>query len=80
MTLLATISLFVVAIALVGFMVGRRLTYEGYWLNSRKTALWALVCTIVATQVGAGTTLGIASSSATSGTGYGLVALITTVV
>ncbi|MDP2182369.1 MAG: hypothetical protein Q8K99_07350 [Actinomycetota bacterium] len=80
MTLLAIISIFVVAIALVGFLVGRHLTYEGYWLNSRKTASWALVCTIVATQVGAGTTLGIASSSATSGTGYGLVALITTVV
>ena len=80
MTLLAIISLFVVAIALVGFSVGRHLTYEGYWLNSRKTARWALVCTIVATQVGAGTTLGIASSSATSGTGFGLVALVTTVI
>lgn len=79
MMVLASIAFFVVAIALVGFIVGRRLTYEGYWLNNRRTALWALVCTIVATQVGAGTTLGIASSSATSGTGYGLVAVITTV-
>lgn len=70
---------FIVVVAAFAFWIGRNLNYEGYWLNNRRTTLFLLVSTIVATQVGAGTTLGIVASTAESGSGYGLVAVVTTV-
>ena len=72
------IILFVAVIGGLAFLIGRGLSYEGYWLNNRRSSLLLLVSTIVATQVGAGTTLGIAASTAAAGTGYGLVAIVTT--
>jgi solute:Na+ symporter, SSS family len=78
MTNLVISLIFVAVVGAIAFFIGRDLNYEGYWLNNRRTSLLLLVATIVATQVGAGTTLGIAASTAAAGTGYGLVAVVTT--
>ena len=63
----------------IGMYAGMRENFEGYWLNKRQTRTALLVFTIVATQVGGGAIVGIASSTYKSGTGFGLVAIISTV-
>ncbi len=63
----------------VGIIAGLKEDLEGFWINKRKTSTWPLILTIVATQVGAGTMVGIASSTFSSGTGFGLVAIASTV-
>ncbi|HUW11921.1 MAG TPA: sodium:solute symporter family protein [Anaerolineae bacterium] len=62
-----------------GVLAGRRAGLERFWVNERATPTSLLVFTIVATQVGGGTVIGIASSSFASGTGFGLVAIVSTV-
>lgn len=64
---------------IVGIRAGIRENFEGFWANERRTRSLLLVTTIVATQVGAGTIIGITSSTFQSGTGFGLVALVSTV-
>jgi solute:Na+ symporter, SSS family len=65
---------------IIGVLPGINTDFEGFWLNNKKTHLLSLVFTIVATQVGGGTIIGIASSTYKSGLGFGVVALISTVV
>lgn len=62
----------------IGMRAGARESFDGFWVNNRKTKIALLVFTIVATQVGGGTIIGIASSTYKAGTGFGLVALIST--
>lgn len=71
--------LIVTIAAIVGFRARKTDSYNEFWLNDRNTKLGDLIFTIVSTQVGAGTVLGIAASTYTSGTGFGLVALISTI-
>ncbi len=62
----------------IGITAGIRANFSGFWLNEKKTRTAALVFTIVATQIGGGTIFGIASSTYAAGTGFGLVAIIST--
>ncbi len=62
----------------VGIAAGFRARPESFWLNDRRTPLPLLITTIVATQVGGGTVLGIASSTYESGIGFGAVAVLST--
>ncbi len=66
--------------SLAGFLAGFYTNFEGYWLNNKKTKSSVLVYTIVATQVGGGTLIGIASSTYKNGLGFGIVALASTFV
>jgi len=68
-----------IAILGLGMFAGLRSSALSFWINNRNTSILLLVTTIVATQVGGGTILGIASSSRDAGTGYGLVAIVSTV-
>lgn len=63
----------------VGIIAGLKSNAEGFWINRRQTSTLPLIFTIVATQVGAGTIVGITSSTFSNGTGFGLVAIISTV-
>lgn len=65
---------------LIGIIPGFKTNFEGFWLNNKKTKISSLVFTIVATQVGGGTIIGIASSTYKDGLGFGVVALLSTVV
>ncbi len=65
---------------LAGFLPGLFSDFEGFWLNNKKTKTALLVFTIVATQVGGGTIIGIASSTYKNGLGFGIVALASTFV
>lgn len=65
---------------IIGFLPGKGADYKGFWLNSKKTKLNILIFTIVSTQIGGGTIVGIASSSYSSGLGFGIVALLSTLV
>jgi SSS family solute:Na+ symporter len=62
----------------IGMRAGAKESFDGFWVNNRKTKIALLVFTIVATQIGGGTIIGIASSTYKAGTGFGLVALIST--
>lgn len=65
---------------LIGVIPGFRTNFDGFWLNNKKTKTSTLVFTIVATQVGGGTMIGIASSTYKYGLGFGVVALLSTVI
>ena len=74
------LGIFIIAIAVVlGFRARSSGSESEFWINEGRTGLFALVATIVTTQIGAGTILGIAASTFKSGTGFGLVALISTI-
>lgn len=62
----------------VGMWAGLRTSAAGFWVNRRATALLLLITTVVATQVGAGAIVGIAAATQKSGTGFGLVSLMST--
>lgn len=62
----------------IGIRAGIKSDFDGFWTNKRRTKTSLLVFTIVATQIGGGTILGIASSTYAAGTGFGLVAIIST--
>jgi len=73
------IALFIVVVAMIiGFLSRKTGSVEEFWVNGSKTSTFLLICTIVSTQVGAGTIVGIASSTYEFGTGFGLVALAST--
>jgi len=63
----------------LGIWAGIGATLEGFWVNKRATGTAFLVFTVVATQVGGGTIIGISSSTYSAGTGFGVVAIISTV-
>ena len=73
------VFLWILLTSALGIVAGLRTSIEGFWANKRGTHLWFLVFTIVATQVGGGTIIGICSSTYESGIGFGLVAVISTV-
>jgi solute:Na+ symporter, SSS family len=63
---------------LIGVVPGFKANFDGFWLNNKKTKVSALIFTIVATQIGGGTIIGIASSTYKEGLGFGIVALAST--
>jgi solute:Na+ symporter, SSS family len=65
---------------LIGVIPGFKANFDGFWLNNKKTKRSALIFTIVATQVGGATIIGISSSTFKDGLGFGLVALASTVI
>jgi len=75
----AIVLAWLVGVLVIGILAGLKTNLEGFWVNKRKTSLAPLVFTIVATQVGGGTIVGISSAAYASGTGFGLVALVSTV-
>lgn len=76
--LLSLLITLLVITAVIGILP-RVKTASDFWLNDRRTPLWLLVFTIVSTQIGGGTVLGIAGSTAKEGLGFGVVALVSTV-
>jgi len=55
---------------LIGFLVGRRETVEDYLVNSRRTKPYLMIFTIISTNVGMGTLIGISSASYSTGISY----------
>jgi Na+/proline symporter len=70
---------YMVVVIGVGILAGLKQDFESYWVNRRKTSTFLLIFSIVSTQVGAGAIVGLASAAYSSGIGYGLVALVSTV-
>src|SRR5436190_1212082 len=74
------VGIWLIITFLAGFLPGFFSDFEGFWLNNKRTKTALLVFTIVATQVGGGTIIGIASSTYKNGLGFGIVALASTFV
>ena len=49
---------FFLIIFIIGIIDRKKLTIEDYWVNSRKTGLFALIATITSSFIGAGSILG----------------------
>lgn len=64
----------------VGVSAGLRADAESYWVNRRFTGTAPLVFTVSATQVGAGALIGMASAVFSTGLGFPLVSLVSTVI
>jgi len=62
-----------------GIYAGLRADTATFWVNRRSTGTARLIFTIASTQVGAGAILGIASATFSTGLGFGLVSLVSTV-
>lgn len=76
----ALVIIWLLVIFYVGIASGSSITKaKGFWINPGGASTLMLVVTIVATQVGAGTIIGIASSTFKNGTGFGIVAVVSTV-
>ena len=69
---LGIIILYLVAVMVMGYFLGRNENADGFFVNHRKTGLFLLVLTTISTQVGAGTVLGLASSTYTKGISLGI--------
>lgn len=70
-TLLILIIYFAITL-FVAYYFSRRESLEAYFLNSKKTSLWLMTFSTVATLVGAGATVAIVSEVYNSGISYGL--------
>lgn len=73
------IAITVLASLIAGFAAGRGVDKEEFWINGGRTGLYKLVATIVSTQVGGGIVVGVVASTYAHGTGFGVVALASTV-
>jgi len=70
-----TLIILIIYLALMFFIAwffSRRESIESYFLNKRKTGLWLMTFSTVATVVGAGATVAIVSEVYNSGISYGL--------
>lgn len=69
---LITLIVYFIVILSVAWYSSRKESLETYYLNKRKTSLWLMTFSNVATLVGAGATIAIVSEVYNSGISYGL--------
>ena len=74
------IGIYLILIFFVGVLVGSREKVDDFFVNKRQTKTVLLVFTVVSTNAGAGTLVGIASAGYSNGISFGLTAFIATVV
>ena len=63
----------------IGLFISRKEGVESYFVNNRSTRLFFLVFTALSTSIGAGTVLGVASSSFSTGISLGVTFMIASV-
>ena len=69
---LGILFFYLAAVAVVGFWVGRRQDKDSYFLNRRRSGFFLVLFSIVSTNVGAATCLGIAAAAYSTGISYGI--------
>lgn len=74
------LAAYVLFILYIGIRASKREHLEGYLANNRNTKLFLLALSNIATAIGAGAIVGVASAAYTTGISYGLVVLISNVV
>jgi Na+/proline symporter len=77
---LIVIIIYLIAMFLIAWIFSRKESLQAYFLNSKKTSLWLMTFSTVATVVGAGATVAIVSEVYNSGISYGLALPISFVV
>jgi len=74
---LTILIIYLCALLLIGISVGLKENLEDFLINRRRAKLWLLVFSVVSTNVGAATFVGIAAAAYDTGISYGItVALI----
>jgi len=71
-TTLIVLIIYLAAMFFVAWYFSRRESVEAYFVNQRKTNLWLMTFSTVATVVGAGATVAIVSEVYNTGISYGL--------
>ena len=79
-TTLITILVYFVLMLLVAWYFSRKESLDTYFLNKRKTSLWLMVFSTVATLVGATATISVVSEVYNSGISFGLALILAFVV
>lgn len=69
---LIIIIVYLVGLIIMGITIGLRETLEDFLINRRRAKLWLLVFSVVSTNVGAATYVGIAATSYQTGISYSL--------
>lgn len=71
-TTLITLVIYFALTLIIAWYFSRKESLETYFINKRKTSLWLMVFSIVATIVGATATISVVSEVYNSGISYGL--------
>jgi len=77
---LVVVGAYLLFILYIGIRASKREHLEGYLANNRKTKLLLLTLSNIASAIGAGAIMGVASAAYTTGISYGLVVLISNLV
>ncbi len=62
---------YIIAVLGIGLYMGKREEASDFFINSGKTKFWLLLFTSLSTSVGAGTLLGVASATSSTGISFG---------
>jgi len=73
---LIVIAVYLIITLIIGLLASKREHLEGYMTNNRKTKLFLLTTSNIATQIGAGAVVGVAASAYTTGISYGIIVMI----
>lgn len=73
---LIVIVAYLIITLVIGLLASKREHLDGYMINNRKTKLFLLTTSNIATQIGAGAIVGVAASAYTTGISYGFIIMI----
>lgn len=69
---LLIVVVYLLGMLVVGYLLGRGESADGFFVNNRKTKTWLLAFTALSTTVGSGTVIGVAGAAYTTGISFGL--------
>ena len=69
---LTIIILYLTAMLVIGYLLGRHENAAGFFVNNRRTRATLLVFTALSTSIGAGSVIGVASAAYDTGLSFGL--------
>lgn len=77
---LGIIVVYLLIVLAVGMWLGKGEKAEGFFANNRKTKTWFLIFTVLSTNVGAGTVIGVAGSAYNTGISFALTFFLMSIV
>lgn len=66
------IATYLLIMLLIGFLLGRKESSDGFFVNNRKTKTILLIFTALSTSIGGGSVIGVASAAYDTGISFGL--------
>ncbi|MCB9947269.1 MAG: sodium:solute symporter family protein [Rhodospirillaceae bacterium] len=76
----STVIVYLIFVVCIGLVYGARGSAQSFWVNDRKTSWILLGVSLIATQLGAGAIVGIATGTYSGGIGLGVVTMVSSTV